>query len=201
MRIRQPRIGGKKLYCLLKADFERLDFKLGRDRFFALLEEKNLLVRRKKRRCKTTDSSHEHPVYPNLIAGLKLYRPFQAVASDITYIRLEEGFCYLSLITDLFSRVIVGWCLSETLDATGPVTALKEARLFMGRHASGSIHHSDQGVIHCPALPPTHLPVEAPILFRPRLTPSPSINSLSDTRIENTSAGRRHRGSSSAPPT
>lgn len=149
IRVRMPRIGGKKLYHMLQADFERLDYRLGRDKFFSLLASEKLLIRPKKRGCKTTDSSHEHPVYPNLLHGLVLCRPFQAIASDITYIRLEEGFCYLSLVTDIFSRVIIGWHLSESLDASGPVAALKEARLCMGAKAKGAIHHSDQGVQYC----------------------------------------------------
>jgi len=143
--MRQPRIGGKKLYHLLQDDFERLDFKLGRDKFYSLLQSEKLLVSPRKKRCKTTDSSHEHPVYPNLLAGARLYRPFQVIAADITYIRLQEGFCYLSLVTDLFTRVIIGWCLSESLDARGPIQALRYARLAMGAERR-CIHHSDQGV-------------------------------------------------------
>lgn len=150
IRSRQPRIGGKKLYHLLQKDFERLDFKLGRDKFYELLQSEKLLVSPRKRRCKTTDSTHEHPVYPNLLAGVRLCRPFQVIAADITYIRLEEGFCYLSLVTDLFTRMIIGWCLSESLDASGPIQALRCARLAMGA-VRRCIHHSDQGVQYCSA--------------------------------------------------
>lgn len=148
IRTRQPRIGGRKLYHLLQDDFERLDYKLGRDKFYALLQAEKLLVSQRRRRCKTTDSSHEHPVYPNLLAGVRLCRPFQAIAADITYIRLQESFCYLSLVTDLFTRVIVGWCLSESLDAAGTIQALRYAHVAMGS-ARRCIHHSDQGVQYC----------------------------------------------------
>ena len=148
IRVRQPRIGGKKLYSLLKNDFVRLEYRLGRDKFLKVLGSENMLIQQRKRHCKTTDSAHEHPVFPNLIAGTKLYRPGQAVAADITYIRLEEGFCYLSLVTDLFTRMIVGWYLSESLDAAGTIQALRYARLFMGR-TRRCIHHSDQGVQYC----------------------------------------------------
>ena len=148
IRIRQPRIGGKKLYHMLRDDFKSLEFKLGRDKFLVVLQAERLLISPRKRRQKTTDSSHEQPVYPNLIKGKKLYRPYQAVAADITYIRLEEGFCFLSLITDLVSRVILGWCLSESLDASGPIHALKQARLQMGG-LKGCVHHSDRGVQYC----------------------------------------------------
>lgn len=145
-----PRIGGKKLYHLLREDIVRLDYKFGRDKFFGILQQERLLVRPRKRGYKTTDSGHRHPVYPNLIQNCRLYRPFQVIVSDITYLRLEEGFCFLSLVTDLFSRVIVGWFLSPTLDAGGPIAALKAARLFMGA-AQRCIHHSDQGVQYCSA--------------------------------------------------
>lgn len=150
IRTRQPRIGGKKLYHLLQRDFARLDFKIGRDNFYSVLQSEKLLVSPRKKKCRTTDSSHEHPVYPNLLAGTRLYRPFQAIAADITYLRLEEGFCYLSLVTDLFTRVIIGWCLSESLDAAGPIQALRYARLAMGA-VRRCIHHSDQGVQYCSA--------------------------------------------------
>lgn len=143
-----PRIGGKKLYHLLKGDFVRLDFKLGRNKFFEVLQQERLLVAPRKRRYKTTDSRHQHRVYPNLIENRRLYRPFQVIVADITYLRLEEGFCFLSLVTELFSRCIVGWFLSQTLDAAGPIAALKAARLAMGRERR-CIHHSDQGVQYC----------------------------------------------------
>jgi transposase InsO family protein len=145
-----PRIGGRKLYHLLAADFERLSFKLGRDKFFELLQQERLLVRPRRRGYKTTDSGHRHRVYPNLIQNRRLYRPFQVIVADITYLRLEEGFCFLSLVTDLFSRCIIGWFLAQTLDAEGPIIALKQARLGMGA-APRCIHHSDQGVQYCSA--------------------------------------------------
>lgn len=148
IRRRQPRIGGKKLYHMLHGDFERLDFKLGRDKFFDVLQSERLLVPARKKACKTTNSSHEHLVYPNLLESLAVCRPFQAIAADITYIRLKIGFCYLSLVTDLFSRVVVGWYLSESLDVCGPLQALRTARLTIGA-AKGCVHHSDQGVQYC----------------------------------------------------
>jgi len=148
IRTRQPRIGGKKLYHMLHDDFARLDFKLGRDKFLSVLQSEKLLIVPRRRRCKTTDSSHGHPVYPNLLAGIRLCRPFQAIACDITYIRLDEGFCYLSLVTDLFTRVIIGWCLSESLDAAGTIQAARYARAMMGG-IRRCIHHSDQGVQYC----------------------------------------------------
>ena len=148
IRRRQPRIGGKKLYNRLREDFEGLGFKLGRNKFFEVLKQERLLVRPKRRSYKTTDSGHIHPRYPNLIQERRICRPFDVIVSDITYIRLKGGFTFLSLVTDLFSRHILGWCLSESLSAAGPIAALKAAKLFMGAKRN-VIHHSDQGVQYC----------------------------------------------------
>lgn len=148
IRRRQPRIGGNKLYRMLKQDFQKLDYKLGRDKFFEVLKAEKLLIRPKKRRTKTTDSDHDKPVYPNLVKDRKPCRPFQIIVADITYLRLDEEFCYLSLVSDLFSRAIVGWRLSETLEAAGSIRALKEAYACMRGHKR-VIHHSDQGVQYC----------------------------------------------------
>jgi transposase InsO family protein len=148
IRKRQPRIGGNKLYRLLRRDFIKLDYKLGRDKFYGVLKSEKLLIRPKKRRIKTTDSEHDKPVYPNLIRKRRPRRPFQIIVADITYLRLEESFCYLSLVSDLFSRAIIGWCLAETLEAAGRIRALKEAYLCL-RGQGRVIHHSDQGIQYC----------------------------------------------------
>ena len=143
-----PRIGGKKLYDLLKNDFVRLGYKLGRDGLFAVLREHDLLVKRRKSYIKTTNSFHRFRVYDNLILGMEVVRPNQVFVSDITYIRVGSSFMYLSLITDLYSRMIVGWELSETLDASGCLKALEMA-LRLVDDPSGLIHHSDRGVQYC----------------------------------------------------
>lgn len=143
-----PRIGGKKLYHLLKDDFVRLGYKLGRDGFFAVLKEHDLLVKRRKSYTKTTNSFHRFRVYDNLILGMEVVRPNQVFVSDITYIRVGSSFMYLSLITDLYSRMIVGWELSETLDASGCFKALQMS-LKLVSNPSGLIHHSDRGVQYC----------------------------------------------------
>lgn len=143
-----PRVGGKKLYDLLKNDFVRLGYKLGRDGFFTVLKEHDLLVKRRKSYIKTTNSFHRFRVYDNLILGMEVNRPNQVFVSDITYIRVGSSFMYLSLITDLYSRMIVGWELSETLDASGCFKALQMA-LKLVDDPSGLIHHSDRGVQYC----------------------------------------------------
>jgi transposase InsO family protein len=143
-----PRIGGRKLYSLLEEDFQSLEYKLGRDAFFDILREYGMLVKRRKSYTKTTNSFHHYRVYQNLILGLKVDRPNQVFVADITYIRVAGGFMYLSLLTDLYSRKIVGWYLGDTLDAECSVMALKMA-LKEVKDLSNLIHHSDRGVQYC----------------------------------------------------
>ena len=143
-----PRVGGRKLYSLLENDFKSLGYKLGRDAFFDILREYGMLVKRRKSYSKTTNSFHHYRVYQNLILGLKVERPNQVFVADITYIRVAGGFMYLSLITDLYSRKIVGWCLGDNLDAENSVTALEMA-LREVEDLSNLIHHSDRGVQYC----------------------------------------------------
>ena len=114
LRKLMPRVGGRKLYHLLEEDFKGLDYKLGRDAFFDVLREYDLLVKRRKSYTKTTNSFHRFRVYQNLILDLEVSRANQVFVADITYIRVAGGFMYLSLITDLYSRRIVGWCLGDT---------------------------------------------------------------------------------------
>ena len=140
-----PRIGGRKLYSLLEQDFESLDYKLGRDAFFDVLREHDLLVKRRKSYTKTTNSFHRFRVYKNLILGLEVSRANQVFVADITYIRVWVGFMYLSLLTDLYSRRIVGWCLGNTLDAVFSIQALEMALRGI-KDCFSLIHHSDRGV-------------------------------------------------------
>jgi transposase InsO family protein len=103
---------------------------------------------RKRRQVRTTDSEHGFPVYPNLLADRgwrRLTGPNQAWGADLTYVRLREGFCYLAVVLDLFSRKVVGWDLSGSLEATGALAALEQA-LAARQPAVGWIHHSDRGV-------------------------------------------------------
>lgn len=147
-RIEQPRGGGKKMHIDFKDDFLSKGIKLGRDKFFDILREHELLVRRKRSFVKTTNSYHKFHKYNNLIKDLKITRPNQVWVSDITYIRLTRGHCYLALITDVFSRKIVGYDISDSLELAGCIRALKMA-LEHARPAPGLIHHSDRGLQYC----------------------------------------------------
>jgi len=143
-----PRVGGKKLYCLLKDDFIKLDYKLGRDTFFEVLKEHDLLVKKRKSYVKTTNSFHRYYVYKNLLIELEIVRPNQVFVSDITYIRVAGGFMYLSLVTDLYSRRIMGWDLSDSLETEGSLRALTMALSYLDKDDE-LIHHSDRGVQYC----------------------------------------------------
>ena len=122
--------------------------KMGRDLLYDLLRFHGLLIRRRKRMVKTTDSHHWLRKYPNLITHLALSAPEQLWVSDITYIRTLEGFSYLSLITDAYSRKIVGYALNPSLEAIGCIAALGMA--IDGRKRLSPfilIHNSDRGII------------------------------------------------------
>ena len=123
---------------------------MGRDQLFNLLRFHGLLIRRRKRIVRTTDSNHIFKRYPNLIKELIITGPEQLWVSDITYIRTIQGFSYLSLITDAYSRKIVGYALHPTLEATGCLRALEMA-ISNWKHVSPFylIHHSDRGIQYC----------------------------------------------------
>ena len=145
-----PLIGTRKLLFQLVPHLEEHGIKMGRDQLFDLLRFHGLLIRRRKRIVKTTDSNHWLKKYPNLIKYMVITSPEQLWVSDITYIRTLEGFSYLSLITDAYSRKIVGYALYPTLEAVGCIEALEMA--VNGRRNISPyilIHHSDRGIQYC----------------------------------------------------
>jgi putative transposase len=144
----QPRVGTRKLYEALETVFEVKGIKVGRDRLFDILREHDMLVKRKKAYCKTTNSYHRFHKYGNLIKDMLVTAPNQVWVSDITYIRTVKGFCYLALITDMYSRKIVGYDISDSLELAGCLRALKRA-LRTARPAAGLVHHSDRGIQYC----------------------------------------------------
>lgn len=148
IRCYQPRIGGKKLYKLLQDDLNKLEGSIGRDKFFDILRKRGLLVKRRRKYVTTTDSYHRFHKYKNKLKEKLLTGPNQAYASDITYLRSGEGFVYLFLQTDVYSRMITGWDLSDSLSIEGAIRALKMTIKQCG-NAKGSIHHSDRGIQYC----------------------------------------------------
>lgn len=144
----QPRLGARKLLFLLQSVLDEARVSIGRDRFFGLLARHDLLVARKPSWPKTTNSRHSLPVFLNLIKELKLTGPNQAWASDVTYIRTEEGFVFASLITDMYSRKVVGFHVGDTLESIGCQLALKAALAELPVD-SFPVHHSDRGCQYC----------------------------------------------------
>lgn len=139
-----PRVGTRKLQHLLG----RLNVPVGRDYLFELLGKNDLLVAPKKRKVRTTYYDQALPVYRNLLYALEPTEPHQVWVSDLTYIDTDEGNGYLSLVTDLVSRRIVGWHVADSLEAAESIKALAMAirELPAGRWP---IHHSDRGSQYC----------------------------------------------------
>jgi putative transposase len=147
-RKKMPRLGGRKLLIKIQPHLPDELF-LGRDAFFDFLREEGLLIRKRRYRVRTTFSYHRYHKYPNLIKDFIPERPHKLWVSDITYIETAEGFGYLSLITDAYSRKIIGWELGPTLEAKYTVKALQMALSQLPKGTSNIIHHSDRGVQYC----------------------------------------------------
>lgn len=144
-----PRLGTRKLYHLLQQRLAPHHTQIGRDHLFNLLAQHHMLVRQRRRKALTTDSHHWLHKYANLAAQLTPERPDQLWVSDITYIRLNNEFAYLSLITDAYSRKIVGFHLAMDLSVEGCLQALRMALLQRSSPWLPLIHHSDRGVQYC----------------------------------------------------
>jgi hypothetical protein len=149
IRKRHKRMGGKKLHSLLQEFLSANQIKMGRDAFFDLLQANGLLIRRRKRRMITTHSLHRFRKYPNKIKGIVPSRPNQIWVSDITYWKTENGYVYISLITDAYSRKIVGYHVSDNLETSGPTQALKMALGQLKEKPEKLVHHSDRGIQYC----------------------------------------------------
>jgi len=153
MEIRRfmPRLGGRKLYYLLKPTLDEQGIKLGRDGFFDYLRDHRLLVVPVKRFTKTTQSRHWMKKHPNRLENQKIERAEQAFVSDITYVETDEGVHYLSLVTDAYSRKIMGYDVSDNMRAESVVKALQRAARQRKTRKS-LIHHSDRGLQYCSAI-------------------------------------------------
>jgi len=148
-RQQQTRLGTRKLYHMLKPELEKAGVRIGRDRMFEELRKSGLLLEPVPAEYpQTTQSYHNLPVFRNKIKDLEVTAPNQVWVSDITYVRTREGFVYLALITDKYSRKIVGWHAGDSLEAVGCVRALERALADLPR-GSAPIHHSDQGSQYC----------------------------------------------------
>lgn len=148
IRQRQPKVGTRKLHRMVNEQLKNDGIQIGRDRLFGLLRAHKLLIKPRRRYKQTTYSRHRFRKYGNLIRGIKLMRPNQLYVADITYIFTLEGYCYLALITDAYSRKIVGYNLSRSLGIDGCFYALKMALEPLSGPAN-LIHHSDRGIQYC----------------------------------------------------
>lgn len=148
MRQKLPRVGTRKLHYLISPILAEHGIHIGRDQLFDLLAEHKLLIRRRKRKVFTTDSRHWMHKYSNLIVDVDIFRPEQIWVSDITYIGMGNKWGYLSLITDAYSRKIMGYCLREDLSTQGCIDALEMA-LKNRIYSNSLIHHSDRGSQYC----------------------------------------------------
>jgi len=144
----QPREGTKKIYYGIKKQLEAKGIKLGRDKLFELLRRHEMLIRPRQGYTKTTNSNHPYKKYENLVKNFVPTHENQLWVSDITYIRTLNGFCYLALITDAYSRKIVGYDISNSLELEGSLRALKKALKSLPA-GSKPIHHSDRGIQYC----------------------------------------------------
>lgn len=143
-----PTLGTRKIHFVLKPRLASHKISIGRDYLFDLLAEHRLLIRRRKRKVFTTDSRHWMHKYSNLIKPISVTRPEQIWVSDITYIRMINQWGYLSLITDAYSRKIMGYSFRNDLGAEGCIDALKMA-LNNRIYNDQIIHHSDRGSQYC----------------------------------------------------
>jgi transposase InsO family protein len=150
VRKQLPRLGTRKLYHMLAGDFKKEHIVVGRDKLFSILGEEQLLIVKKKRFTKTTDSRHWMHKYADLIKGLQPANPEQIWVADITWLNIKNGYCYLHLITDAYSKKIMGYEVSANLAAANTIKALEMA-LKTRKYTTPLIHHSDRGLQYCSA--------------------------------------------------
>lgn len=143
-----PTVGVRKLHAMLKSALADTGIKISRDRLFDLLRKHNLLSRLKTRYCRTSNSKHSKELCPNLVKDLVVTRPNQVWVTDITYILTASGFCYLSMVTDVYSRRIVGHHLSRHMYAQDVLAVMAKACRSV-HPKQGLIHHSDKGSQYC----------------------------------------------------
>lgn len=156
IRREMPRIGGHKLYYLIKQDAAGCGYKFGEKKLFSVLREHGLLVKKRKKHVFTTDSSHWRNQFDNLIEETKAGRPEQIWVADITYFRTSAGCLYGHLVTDAYSKKLMGWAVSEDMAAASTLLALKMA--IKNRAYDGPlIHHSDRGAQYLSELYTGHL--------------------------------------------
>jgi putative transposase len=148
IRRQQVKLGTRKVFNELREDIRKCGRGFGRDKFFDLLRKHDLLIKRRRKYAVTTNSNHRFYKYQNVLKESNITSANHAWVSDITYLKTRKGFVYLSLVTDAYSRKIVGWQLDKSLGVEGTLQALHKA-LNQCSDTTGLIHHSDRGIQYC----------------------------------------------------
>jgi putative transposase len=144
-----PRLGTRKIYFLIKDDLEDLRLKFGRDKLFDLMRYYGLQIKPRRRYVQTTMSKHWLRKWPNLIKGKNVKGTDEVWVSDITYLKTEQGNCYLNMITDAYSRKIVGYAVADNMETESMIGALRMAVKQREYNSIATIHHSDRGLQYC----------------------------------------------------
>ena len=147
IRLQMPKLGTRKLYYLLEPKLKK--YRVGRDKLFTILKANHMLIKPKRQYHITTNSHHRFRKHKNLIENLLIKQPEQVWVSDITYIGTRKNPMYLSLVTDAYSKKIMGYNVSDSLAAEGAITALKMAVKNRKYSERTLIHHSDRGLQYC----------------------------------------------------
>jgi len=144
-----PNTGTFKLYEFIQPKMKENNIKMGRDALNDLLRSRGMLIKKTKRFFITTDSKHMFYKSPNLLTGLNIEHSEQVFVNDITYIKTDAGHAYLALVTDAYSRKIMGWSLEDNMKVSMVKSALEMAhKSCIFKHAN-IIHHSDRGIQYC----------------------------------------------------
>jgi transposase InsO family protein len=149
VRKQLPRSGTRKLLIYLHESLEEAGIKIGRNALFDLLRRNELLVKRTRRFHITTDSRHSFKKSPNLIKDIEITHSEQAIAADITYLKTDDSYAYLAILTDLYSKKIVGYCVDDNMRVDLVKRALKMAHKNKIFKDTETIHHSDRGIQYC----------------------------------------------------
>lgn len=144
-----PRLGTRKIHYLIKEDLHHQGIRFGRDKLFALLRAYGLLIKPRRRYIQTTMSKHWLRKWPNIIKEIPVNHPDEVWVSDITYLKTEEGNCYLNMITDVYSRKIVGYAVADNMETENMIEALRMATANKRHDHISTIHHSDRGLQYC----------------------------------------------------
>jgi transposase InsO family protein len=144
-----PRLGTRKIHYLIKSDLQQQGLKFGRDKLFVLMQYYGLQIKPRRRYVQTTMSKHWLRKWPNIIKEKQVKQPDEVWVSDITYLKTQQGNCYLNMITDKYSRKIVGYAVADNMETESMIAALKMATAQRINPTIQTIHHSDRGLQYC----------------------------------------------------